>query len=100
MPAPGKGRRQANWAGGPSNLRQMYIAFQLYSTESKGWLCPVGQPVNAFGVPNPDGTPETYGTNYPPHLLDPSANLCLHHQVGPSAAGSTLQHRTPTRQYP
>lgn len=67
LPSLAKARRQANAAACGSNLRQMYLAFQIYSTESRGWLFPVNENVNAFDVPDPAGQPGTFGTNFPPH---------------------------------
>ena len=67
LPALSKARRQANAAACASNLKQMYVAFQIYSTESRGWLFPVGEPVNNADLPDAAGTPRTFGTNFPPH---------------------------------
>ena len=67
LPALSKARRQANSAACASNLKQMYIAFQIYSTESRGWLFPVNENVDRFDNPDPNGTPGTFGTNFPPH---------------------------------
>jgi prepilin-type N-terminal cleavage/methylation domain-containing protein/prepilin-type processing-associated H-X9-DG protein len=67
LPALSKARKQANQAACGSNLKQMYIAFQIYSTENRGWLFPVNQNVNGFDQPDPNGLPGTLGTNFPPH---------------------------------
>jgi prepilin-type N-terminal cleavage/methylation domain-containing protein/prepilin-type processing-associated H-X9-DG protein len=67
LPALSKARRQANAAACASNLKQMYIAFQIYSTESRGWLFPVNQNMDPFDNPDPNGMPGTFGTNFPPH---------------------------------
>ena len=67
LPALSKARRQANSAVCASNLKQMYIAFQIYATESRGWLFPVNENVNLADNPDPNGRPGTFGTNFPPH---------------------------------
>ena len=67
LPALGKVRKQANAAACGSNMRQLYFAMQIYSTESRGWLFPVNQNMNRFDVPDASGTPGTFGTNFPPH---------------------------------
>lgn len=42
-----------------SNLRQVYVALQIYAQSNQGWLFPVGPD-------GPDGRPTTYGTNVSP----------------------------------
>lgn len=65
LPTLSSARKRANQVACGANLHQIYLAFQMYSTESKGWLFPVG-PDNALGKPT------TFGTNYPPHLRWPA----------------------------
>jgi prepilin-type N-terminal cleavage/methylation domain-containing protein/prepilin-type processing-associated H-X9-DG protein len=60
MPSLTKARKQATKVACMSNLKQIFLAMQIYSTDNKAWLFPVGPD-------RPDGKPSTLGTNQPPH---------------------------------
>lgn len=60
MPSLTKARKQSTKVACMSNLKQVFLAMQIYSTDNKAWLYPVG--------PNgPDDRPTTLGTQLPPH---------------------------------
>lgn len=60
MPSLTKARKQASKVACASNLKQVYLAMQMYSTDNKAWLFPVGEN-------NAAGNPTTLGTQLPPH---------------------------------
>jgi prepilin-type N-terminal cleavage/methylation domain-containing protein len=64
LPALQKARRQANQVACASNLKQIGTLMFIYSTDSKGWLFPVG-------AKQSNGEVTTLGTNVMPHLRWP-----------------------------
>ncbi len=63
MPSLSKSRKQAAKVACMSNLKQVFIAMQIYSTDNKAWLFPVG-PADPLDTTN---KPTTLGTDLPPH---------------------------------
>ena len=59
LPSLSKARKQASKVVCSSNLKQLFIAMQDYSTFNKGWLFPVGENPITRQI-------TTFGTNYPP----------------------------------
>lgn len=62
LPSLAKAQRQATKAACMSNLKQVFIAMQIYAADNKAWLYPVGpnDPLNG-------DRPTTLGTDQPPH---------------------------------
>lgn len=79
LPSLSKARKQADKVACASNLRQMYLAMQIYSTDNKAWLFPVGSP----NPGDPLNRPTTLGTQLPPHERWPAFVKSFGIQVPP-----------------
>lgn len=86
MPSLTKARKQATKTACMSNLKQVYIAMQIYSTDNKAWLFPVGEnnPMNF-------NRPTTLGTGVPPHERWPA----LVKAFGIKVPAGAIQYRNP-----
>lgn len=59
LPSLSKARRAANRTACMSNLKQVFLTLQMYSTESRGWIYPVM-------ADDASGRPQNRGANLPP----------------------------------